>query len=44
MKEITLERMLYKFGVVTINSFKVIHEKPPGNCDATNNMQNFSTS
>ena len=43
MQEIRLERMLYKFRIVAINSFKVIQEKPSGNCDARNDMQIFST-
>ena len=39
MKDIRLERMLYKFSVRTIDNFKVIHGKLPENCDETNNMR-----
>ena len=43
MQDTMLEKMLYKFFVPTINSFKVMQEKPSGNCDARNNMQNSPT-
>ena len=38
-----LEEILCKFCVSTINSFKVVHEKPSDNCDALNKLQNGPT-
>ena len=32
MKEMRLGRILYKFHIVMINSFRVVHEKRSGNC------------